>query len=59
MDGVYRLDEGALLDDFFHFLRAIGVIALLADVPGTAIHREMVPFVQDYPALGAEDLVWH
>ena len=25
VDGVYRLDEGALLDDFFHFMRELGV----------------------------------
>jgi hypothetical protein len=43
---VYRLDEGALLDDFFHFLRASGVIGLLEQVYGVAIQREMVPFVQ-------------
>lgn len=46
VDGVYRLDEGAVLDDFFHFLRAIGVMALLEEVHGTAIQREMVPYVQ-------------
>jgi hypothetical protein len=46
VDGVYRLDEGAVLDDFFHFLRALGVMDLLAEVHGTAIQREMVPFVQ-------------
>ena len=28
VDGVYRLDEGALLDDFFHFLQALGVMDL-------------------------------
>ena len=33
VDGVYRLDEGALLDDFFHFLRAIGVMALAGGSP--------------------------
>jgi hypothetical protein len=27
VDGVYRLDEGALLDDFFHFLQARGARA--------------------------------
>jgi hypothetical protein len=36
-DGVYRLDNRALLDDFFHFLRVLHVIDLLADVHGTAI----------------------
>jgi Transposase DDE domain len=46
VDGVYRLDEGALLDDFFHFLDQVGVVGLLAEVHGTAIQRQMVPFVQ-------------
>src|SRR6266498_1666113 len=46
VDGVYRLDEGALLDDFFHFLQAIGVMAQLEQVHGAAIHRAMVPFIQ-------------
>jgi Transposase DDE domain len=46
VDGVYRLDEGALLDDFFHFLQARGVMALLEQVQGTAIQRTMVPCVQ-------------
>ena len=46
VDGVYRLDEGALLDDFFHFLQAIGVMVWLEEAHGAAIHRQMVPFVQ-------------
>ena len=45
VEGVYRLDEGALLDDFFHFLQAIEVMALLEQVHGTAIQREMLPVV--------------
>jgi Transposase DDE domain len=45
-DGVYRLDVGALLDTFFHDLEDVGVMALLADIHGTAMQREMVPFVQ-------------
>jgi hypothetical protein len=45
VDGVYRLDEGALLDDFFHFLQAIGVMSLL-EAAHAAVQREMVPFVQ-------------
>jgi hypothetical protein len=32
VDGVYRLDEGALLDDFFYFLRAVGVVDLMEHV---------------------------
>jgi hypothetical protein len=37
VDGVYRLDEGALLDAFFQFLRAIGVMVLLEDIHGTTM----------------------
>ncbi len=46
VDGVYRLDAGAVLDDFFHFLDQIGVLALLAEVHGAAMQREMGPYVQ-------------
>jgi hypothetical protein len=46
VDGVYRLDEGAVLDEFFHFLQSTGVMALLEQVHGAAIQREMVPYVQ-------------
>ena len=46
VDGVYRLDEGARLDDFFHVLQAIGVMVWLEEAHGAAIHRQMVPFVQ-------------
>jgi hypothetical protein len=43
VEGVYRRDAGAVLDDFFHFLPSIGVMALLEQVHGVAIQREMVP----------------
>jgi hypothetical protein len=56
VDGVYRLDEGALLDDFFHVLRGIGVMALLENVHGTAIQREMLPYVQDILLYGLKTL---
>jgi hypothetical protein len=56
VDGVYRLDEGALLDDFFHFLRAVGVMALLEEAHGAAIHRQMVPFVQYVLLYGVKTL---
>jgi Transposase DDE domain len=46
VDGVYRLDEGVVLDDFFHFLQRIGVLVLLEQVHGAAIQRAMVPYVQ-------------
>jgi hypothetical protein len=51
VDGVYQLDEGALLDDVFSFLRELGVVDGLRDVRSTAIQREMVPVVQDCLAL--------
>jgi hypothetical protein len=44
--GVYRLDEGALLDDFFQFWRELGVFDLMEGVQGKALQREMVPVVQ-------------
>jgi hypothetical protein len=47
VDGVYRLDEGAVLEDFLHFLPAIGVLGLLEEAHGAASHRQMVPCVQD------------
>ena len=56
VDGVYRLEAGALLDDFFHFLQAIGVMALLEQVHGAAIHREMLPFVQYLLLYGVKTL---
>jgi hypothetical protein len=46
VDGVYQLDAGALLDDFFYFLQKLGVGDWLGEVRGTAVQREMVPFVQ-------------
>jgi hypothetical protein len=45
VDGVYRLDEGALLDDVFPFLRELGVLELMEGVQGMALQREMVPVV--------------
>jgi hypothetical protein len=56
VDGVYRLDEGALLDDFLHFLQAIGVMELLAEAHGAAIPRAMVPAVPDVLLDGVQTL---
>jgi hypothetical protein len=44
-DGVYRLDEGALLDDFCHVLHATEVMARREPGHGTAIQRAMIPGV--------------
>lgn len=56
VDGVYRLNEGALLDDFFHFLQTLGVIDWLAQVHGTAIQRAMLPCVQSILLSGLKTL---
>lgn len=45
VDGADRLDEAAVLDDFFYVLQAIGVMTLLEEVHGIAIQYEMVRFV--------------
>jgi hypothetical protein len=45
VDGVYRLDAGALLDDFLHVLHGIGVMTLLEEAHGATIRRTMLPFV--------------
>ena len=56
VDGGSRLDEGALLDDFFHVLQAIGVMSRLEEAHGAAIQREMVPFVQYVLLYGVKTL---
>ena len=56
VDAVYRLDAGALLDDFFHFLQGIGLMALLEDVHGTTIQRAKLPYVQNILLYGLKML---
>jgi hypothetical protein len=56
VDGVYRLDEGALLDDFVRFLQAIGVMTLLEEAHGATIRRQMVPCIQDVLLYGVKTL---
>jgi hypothetical protein len=46
VDGVNRLDEGAVLDDFLYFLQELRVVNWLGDIEDTASQREMVPVVQ-------------
>jgi len=45
VDGVYRLDDGAVRDDCFSFLHQLGVVDLREHVPGPAVPRAMVPVV--------------
>jgi hypothetical protein len=56
VDGVYRLDEGALLDDFLPFLPAIGLMALLEHAGGTAIQRAMLPCMPSVVRYGLKPL---
>jgi hypothetical protein len=44
VDAIYNLDEGAILDEFFHFLDQIGVLPLWQRLHGEGIQREMVEF---------------
>jgi hypothetical protein len=46
VDGVYPLDAGAVLDEFFHFLRDLGIVEWLEYVRGKGSQRELVPMVQ-------------
>jgi len=57
VDGVYRLDEGAVLDKFFHVLQALGVLDLMTPVQGKGIQREMVPCVQYVLRYGLKTLL--
>jgi hypothetical protein len=57
VDGVYRLDDGAVLDDFFHFWQAVGVMTLLEQAHGAAIPRELVPCVQYVLRYGVKTLL--
>jgi hypothetical protein len=58
VDGVYRLDVGTVLDDFFQFLQSLGVMAWLAQASGAGIHRAMVPFVHCVLLYGLKTLFW-
>ncbi len=46
VDGVYPLDTGAVLEECFHVLRELGASAVLGDVRGQGVQRELVPMVQ-------------
>jgi hypothetical protein len=46
VDGVSRLDEGVLLDDFFSCRPPLGVVDGLREVRSTTAQRDMVPVVR-------------
>ena len=45
VDGVFRLDEGVVLDNSSHFPDQVSGMALLAEIHGMTSQREMLPFV--------------
>jgi len=55
--GVYRLGEGAVLDEFPHVLQAIGVMSLFEQVHGPARQRELLPCVQARLLYGLSPMV--
>ena len=57
VDGAYWLDEGAGLDDFFHFLQARDVTTLLEQLHGAATQRQMVPFMRYVLLYGVKTLL--
>ena len=54
---MYRLDAGAWLDDGFHCLLAVGVLALLEHADGAAIPRARPPCIQPVLRYGLKRLV--
>ncbi len=56
VDGVYRLDAGAALDEFFRVQQELGVLDRLSQVWGTATKREMVPHVRHVLLYGLRTL---
>jgi hypothetical protein len=46
VDAIYSLEEGALLDEFMHFVDEVGVLARWQTLQGEGIQREMVDFFQ-------------
>lgn len=57
VDGVYPLDAGALLDEFFQFLEELEVLTLLQQARGKGVERELVPMVQDILLDGLKTLL--
>lgn len=56
VDAIYSLEEGAILDEFVHFLDEIGVLARWRALQGEAIRREMVDFFQYVMLYGMKTL---
>jgi hypothetical protein len=46
VDAISSLEEGAILDEFIHFLDEVGVLPRWQALQGDGIQREMVDFFQ-------------
>jgi len=46
IDALYNLDEGGLLDAFYHFLEQIGFLGLIADLTLPGVKRVLLPVMQ-------------
>jgi len=57
VDAIYSLEEGAILDEFVHFLDEVGVLSRWQALQGEDIQREMVDFFQDVMLYGRKTLL--
>lgn len=46
LDAIYGLNEVGLLDEFWHFLDLVGVLALMTAIQAPAMERVIIPIVQ-------------
>lgn len=56
VDAIYSLEEGAILDEFVHFLDEVGVLPRWQALQGDGIQREMVDFFQYVMLYGMKTL---
>ena len=56
VDAIYSLEEGAMLDEFVHFLDEVGVLPRWQALQGDGIEREMVDFFQYVMLYGMKTL---
>ena len=57
VDAIYSLEEGAILDEFVHFLDEVGVLSRWQALQGEDIQREMVDFFQYVMLYGMKTLL--
>lgn len=46
MEAIYGLNEVGLLDEFWHFLELVGILALMVAIPAPTVERVIIPIVQ-------------